>query len=85
MAGTLAGLALFVWLSVIKVDGTRGFPVLSLLGLAVPLASIGLGAWTWRDKKVRVFASVYAVATGAGALVIAALFVIIGFIFMRLF
>jgi hypothetical protein len=77
-------LALFVWLSVIKVSGTGGFPALSLLGLALPIASIGLGAWTWREKRVRVFASVYAVATGAGALVIAALFVIIGSIFMRL-
>jgi hypothetical protein len=85
MVGFFGGDLLFIWVSLIKINGTGGFPTIALGALSLPVASIGLGLWTWREKKVRVLASVYAVAAGVLGLGLAATLVAFGFILVRLF
>ena len=82
VVGALAGLPLMRWVS--RVQPSDGFPTLALIALAIPSASIGLGAWAWRRNKVRKLASGYAIATGVGGLGIIAIEVFFGLVLLML-
>jgi hypothetical protein len=62
--GSFAGTALLGW---ILLDGGP-FDVTVLLWFLPAVASIGLGAWTWRTKRTPVFASIAGILGGAGGI-----------------
>jgi len=62
-----------------SIPGHR-FPFDALVGLALPVVLIGLGIWTWRGKRVGVLPSVVAIGVGICALLIIALFALVGVI-----
>jgi hypothetical protein len=61
----------------------HSFPWLAAIGLLIPCFSIGLGAWTLRTKRVRVFSSALAIGLGICTLGIVALLVIVGYLGTR--
>ena len=70
IGAALAAGPIFVWVSTLRTAHQLPFPIAALLGLVLPFASIGLGAWAWRGRRVRRLASGYAMAAGVAALVI---------------
>ena len=70
VSGAVASAPLFVWVSTLRGAHPWPFPAVALLGLMLPFASIGLGVWAWRGRRVRRLVSGYAIATGAVALLI---------------
>jgi hypothetical protein len=73
----LVGPLLFGWLALGRYEALS-FPTAALLGYLPAIASIGLGVWTWRTKKVRRIASIAAILGGAFGLSFAALYVFFG-------
>jgi hypothetical protein len=61
----------------------HSFPSLAAIGLLLPCASIGLGAWTLRTKRVRVLSSAVAIGAGIWALGLSALLITLGFLASR--
>jgi hypothetical protein len=73
----IAGPFLFGWLALGRYEALS-FPTGALLCYIPAIASIGLGLWTWRAKKVRRMASITAVLGGAFGVSFAALYVFFG-------
>jgi hypothetical protein len=65
------------WISLSKYEQLP-FPTSALLWYLPSIASIGLGAWTWRTKRVWWFASLVAILGGAFGISFAAIFVFFG-------
>jgi len=70
IGAALVAAPIFVWVSTLRTAHPWPFPIAALLGLVLPFASIALGAWAWRGRRVRRLASGYAIGAGAVALVI---------------
>ena len=75
----LAGPTLFGWLALGRYE-SLSFPTSALLLYIPAIASIGLGAWTWRTKRVWWFASLTAILAGAFGLLFAATFAFFGLV-----
>lgn len=56
------------------------FPFEALVGLALPVVTIGLGIWGLRGRRIGALPSVIAIVVGICALVIIAVFVLVGLI-----
>jgi hypothetical protein len=70
IGAALATTPIFVWVSTLRTAHPWPFPIAALLGLVLPFASIGLGAWAWRGRRVRRLVSGYAMGAGVVAFVI---------------
>jgi len=75
----IAGPFLFGWLALGRYEALS-FPTAAFLCYLPAVASIGLGMWTWRTKKVRRFASLAAILGGAFGVSFAALFAFFGLV-----
>lgn len=80
----VAGIALMWWVYLLHSNPNEPFPTMAPIALALPLASIGFGAWAWHGNKVRRLASGGAIAMGTGSLAIVAMEVFFGFVFLLL-
>ena len=72
ITATIASAPLGAWVSTIRAPHPMPFPTMALFGLAPPVASIALGVWAWRSRRVRRMASGYATVVGILALLIVA-------------
>jgi hypothetical protein len=84
VGAALAAAPIFVWVSTLRATHPWPFPIAALLGLVLPFASIALGAWAWRGRRVRRLVSGYAVGAGAVAFVIVGGMASIAFVLLLL-
>ena len=82
ISAAFASIFLFAWVALAKTD-PYPFPAPALLGFLPAFAALGLGAWTWRRKKVWWLASLTAVVGGALGLAFAAGYLVFGVLMMR--
>jgi len=72
IGGAVASIPLFVWAAIQRAPNPSPFPTEALLGLVPALASIAIGAWAWRGRRVRSLLWGFAIFAGLTALVVVA-------------
>lgn len=81
-SAAIASIVLFAWVALAKTEPFP-FPASALLGFVPALASIGVGTWAWRTKKVWWLAAVTAIAGGGLGLAFALGYVAFGLLVLR--
>jgi len=82
ISAAFASIFFFAWIALAKTEPFP-FPASALLGFVPALASVGIGVWAWRVKKVWWLAAATAIAGGAIGLAFAFGYIIFGLLVLR--